>query len=182
MYLINNMKRLFLINIFLFIFVVMSFSQNDTILLDDGYYVGEYTDTLDVDYIYYLYMKHVDRIDYGNNFIILPYKHKISSSKNTMKKIVGDKLIYLLSVDDLENFGILDDDWTIKGFDNFPYITLIDNVLQFSLNIADFETGKIEIFDFIGKINNDNSIDAIIDSNRKTFDKVKIKFKFIKDK
>lgn len=182
MYLINNMKKLFLIKIFLLIFVVMSFSQNDSILLHNGYYVGEYNDTSIVDYTYYLYMMYVDRIDDENHFIVLPYKYKDNSSKNTMKRIVIDKLTYLSNVDDLENVGMLDYNWTIKGFDNFPYITVIDSVLQFSLNIADFESGQIEVFDFIGKINNDNSINAIINSNKKTFNNVNVKFKFIKNK
>jgi hypothetical protein len=181
MYLINKMKKLFLIKIFLLIFVVMSFSQSDSILLEDGYYVGEYQDTLNIDYTYYLYMKYVKKIDDENQLIVLPYKHKNSQSKKNMVKIVKDKLLYLSNVEDLELLGILNDSWTIKGFDNFPYISVKDSVLFFSLNIADLETSDIEVFNFIGKIQPDNEIDAMINSE-KTFNDAKIKINFIKNK
>lgn len=166
------MKKIFLFLIFLFNFINL-YSQNDS-LLTDGYYMGEYKDSI-VDY--YIFLKYINGDD--DVIIVIPYNY--DNNMNKMTNIINKKIIYLSNIEDYETYLMLEDKWTIKGFDNFPYFTLYDGLLQFSLNIADVDSGIIEIFDFSGKISNDRmKIDAIIKSNRGTFEKQEIIFNYIK--
>lgn len=165
--------------IFLFIIILLNFingySQQDDSLLVDGYYMGFTKDSTNIDY--YMFLKYINNID-DKVIIVLPYKY--NNDKNKMMSIVQDKLLYLSSIDDYESYLMLEDKWTITGFDNFPYFTLHDNILIFSLNIAYLDLEKIEIFNFNGKVSDDKkTIISKISSNRKTFIEQEVEFKYI---
>ena len=72
--------------------------------------------------------------------------------------------------DTIDGYLLNDNTWTITGFDNFSYYTLENNILTFSINIADIDKRSMDVFSFTGKIVNEGKqIKSVISSTDKVF-------------
>jgi hypothetical protein len=174
------MKKLILV---LFLLAIFTFSYSQ-IKFDNGYYVGicEYND---VKYTNYLYLQFLSNGG-DSMLIIVPYRMKKNNNIDNEKIMNNTINKYLLelskSIDNIENYEIINQPWSIEGFDNFTYYELDENNISFSINIADIKTDTIEVFYFDGKIENEGyEIYATIYSDIETFKKTDLRLIFVEN-
>lgn len=160
------MKKLFLLTTVCFI-VLFGFGQKSPEpLVDSGYYYGIVKDTIMNKYIF---MSFLSDDEEDNILYVVPYimnakedtlfmhEHFVKSLENCRNDLVDG------------NF-LVDNNWTISGFDNYPYYEIVEDELSFSLNIANIDSAFLDIFKFNGKITNDNkSIESEISSTNNIF-------------
>jgi hypothetical protein len=66
---------------------------------------------------------------------------------------------------------LIEEKWTINGFDNYSYYEVKSNKIYFSLNIANINS-TLDVFEFKGKILNEGkTIESIISSSNNIFKK-----------
>ncbi len=180
-------RKSLLLIIFIFIYLC-GFSQPINIIFDNGYYVGNYINSNNKESIYF-FLKFLSNQE-DSVLIILPYKLKKSINKNTNK---SNELLMIETVNkyinrisgslqSTEYKEVLMESWTIIGFSNIVYFENVNNKLIVNVNIIDIGTNKIEIFSIEGNILNEGKeIDAIIYSDKNTFELSNINFVFIEN-
>ncbi len=168
------MKKLILFILLLGMFI-NGFSQ---IKFDSGYYVGLCdSDTIKTKYLKYLYLQFLSN-EGDSVLLIVPYRMK-NTDENFMNITVSKYLEVLsASLDNIEDYEINTNIWSINGFDNFTYYEIDNNKLSFAVNIADIVKDTIEIFYFDGIVNGDE-INAVVYSDNNTFEKTTITLKYI---
>ena len=179
------MKRLILILIMIFTFITGNSQLNvKNLTFDTGYYEGICpNDNPKSKYLTYLYIQFLS--NGGDSMLaVVPYRMKITTNSNTYVKYITamndtiDKYLSELatSVGNIESNEIINRSWSISGFDNLTYFETDSNKISFSINIADYETGMIEVFYFDGTIDRyGDEINAVIYSEGGTFPKGEIK-------
>ena len=176
-------KIIILFTIFTFSFL-FGLSQNISPIFNNGYYIGNYNHSNKENV--YFFLKFLS-IQQDSILIILPYKLKKSTNKSIN---VSNELKMLKTVDEYINRisdsiqvteykEVILEDWTIWGFNNVVYFENIKNKIIININIIDIFTNEIEIFTIEGIISdNRKEIDAIIYSDKNTFELSNIKLLF----
>jgi hypothetical protein len=135
-------------------------------IFNKGYYYGVVDDPTLSKYIFLTFIAN----DGDSSIYILPY---IAKNNRDLSKM-HNRYIELFNIsfnDSIDGNILYNYNWTIKGFDNYVYYTLENNVLSFSLNIASLDTNYLDIFEFKGVIKDSLKIESIVSSTDSTFNK-----------
>jgi len=154
---------------------IIGYGQNFGVpVSDSGYYFGMVNDSLCDKFIFISFLTN----DGDNVIHIVPYiiNDLIDSTfiHNNYQNIFKQEL-----TDSIDGNVFLDNGWNIPGFDNYCYYNINEEIVSFSLNIANRNKQYLDVFQFKGSISdNGEIIESVISSTDSIFQKSTLILKY----
>jgi hypothetical protein len=161
------MKRFVLIILSSLIGLFLFGQQSNKPIVDKGYYYGLVGDSSSNKYIFISFLSN----DGDDIIYIVPYILKDNKDTSFMHNNFKESLSKKYE-DSIDGNILIEQDWTVTGFDNYTYYEIQSDNITFSLNIANPNKSYLDVFKFNGKITNGGKkIISVISSSDNTFKK-----------